>query len=327
MSAPGAPAAAGDQDAVRDGFIFAITAYTLWGCLPAYMKTLSSASALEVLSHRIVWSVPVGALLITLRSQWAEVRSALTTPRTVLMLAIAAMSIASNWLTYVWAVFNERILETSLAYFINPMMYVLVGVVLFSERLNRLQMIACGIALSGAAVLTVGLGAFPWVAFVLGALFTIYGYIRKTTPVGAMPGLFIETIILSPIALTMLMLIAKAGNSSFVSGDAGFRILLMIAGPATVAPLVLFALAARRLQMATLGFLQYIGPTITFFIGLYFGEPFTVYHAICFSLIWVACAMLSYDAMRTARSARRSKASPIAAAPARPAVSASPRNS
>lgn len=293
---------------VTDGLIFAIIAYTLWGVLPAYLKTLSGVSALEVLSHRIFWSVPFGALILTFRKQWGEVFAAIANRRVLAMLALAALAISMNWLIYVWAVLNDRVLQASLGYYINPLMYVAAGVFIMGEQLRRVQIISVALAAAGVLTLTFGAGVFPAVSLALAVLFTAYGYIRKTTDVGAMPGLFIEVLMLSPLALLYVLWLMSAGRAAFLAGGGGLDLLLVLAGPATVIPLVCFALAARRLRLSTIGFLQYIGPTLQFFLGLYYRETFTVFHAICFGLIWVALGIYSVDAWRENRKARVSQA-------------------
>ncbi len=293
---------------VQFGLFAGIGAYTLWGVFPAYLKLLYDVSALEILAHRIVWSVPFGAFLIFLRSQWGEVKVAFTTPHVLFFLGVSAVAISGNWLIYVWAVINDRILEASLGYYINPLMYVAAGVFVLGERLRPAQIIAVVLATAGVLVLTFGAGVFPWVSLTLAILFTLYGYLRKTIPVGAMPGLFVETTLLSPIALVYLFWLMSSGSAVFLSQSAGIDTLLILAGPVTVVPLVLFALSARRLKLSTVGFLQYIGPTIQFALGIYYGEPFTTAHAICFGLIWTALAIFSIDAARTNRAERLMKA-------------------
>lgn len=293
---------------VRDGFLFAVGAYTIWGLFPIYFKTLAGVDILEVLAHRIVWSVPFGAALIALRGQWPQVRAALADRRVVAMLAVAAVSIAGNWMIYVWAIGDNRVLEASLGYYINPLMYVATGVFVLGEKMNRMQIASVALAGAGVLILTVGAGVFPWASLGLAALFTAYGYIRKTTNVGAMPGLFVEVTLLSPIALFYLLWLTHTGEAVFLSGSARMDLLLLLAGPMTVVPLVLFALAARRLPLTTLGFIQYIGPTLQFMLGIWYGESFTPYHAICFGLIWIALAVLSIDAARTNRAAKRRRA-------------------
>lgn len=293
----------GDQT-VRIGLIMGVAAYTLWGILPVYLKAVDQVSALEVLSHRILWSVPFGALLIGLRAQWAEVFAAFKNVRVLAVLGVTALAISTNWLVYVWAVFNDRVLEASLGYYINPLMYVAAGVFIMKERLRPAQIAAIALATAGVLVLTFGAGVFPWVALIVALSFTIYGYLRKTTPVGAMPGLFVEMSLLSPIALVYLIWLIGAGGAIFLGPSASLNTLLVLAGPVTVIPLVLFALSARRLQLSTIGFLQYIGPTLQFALGIYYGEAFTTGHAISFGLIWAALVIFSIDAARAARATR-----------------------
>lgn len=298
------PSSERPSSTVRDGFLFAVGAYTIWGLFPIYLKALADVDVLEVLAHRILWSVPFAAGLLTLRKQWPQVKAAFGERRVVMMLGLAAVSIATNWMIYVWAVANDRVLEASLGYYINPLMYVATGVFVLGEKIRPVQTVAIALATAGVLVLTFGAGVFPWVSLLLAALFTAYGYIRKTTNVGALPGLFVEVTLLSPIALIYLLWLMNSGAAVFLAQGAGMDILLLLAGPVTVIPLVLFALAARRLQLTTLGFIQYIGPTLQFILGIYYGEAFTLYHGVCFSLIWIALAVFSVDAVRANRAAR-----------------------
>ncbi|MEM8770391.1 MAG: EamA family transporter RarD [Pseudomonadota bacterium] len=296
---PGAVA----QSSLRTGLIAAIAAYTFWGGMPIYLKAVSDALTSEILVHRIIWSVPFGALILAMRKQWRETLKAFMDIKVIVILAISALAISLNWLTYIWAVVNDRILEASLGYYINPLMYVAAGVILFGEKLRAAQIIAVALATIGVLVLTIGVGVFPWISILLAVLFTIYGYIRKTAPVGAMPGLFIETVLLTPFAVVYLFVLMSAGTAAFLQQSAGLDILLVLAGPVTVIPLVLFAVSTRILTLTTVGFLQYIGPTIQFILGLYYGEPFALAHALCFGLIWSGLAVFSIDAVRASRSA------------------------
>lgn len=283
------------------GLICGVIAYALWGLFPLYLKQLAPASPPEIVAQRILWSVPFGAFILSLRGQWRETLAAARSPRVVALLALAAVFIAGNWLVYVWAVANDRVLQASLGYYINPLIFIATGVVVLKEKLSRPQIVAVALAAAGVSVLTFGAGVFPWPSFILAFSFTAYGYVRKTTPVGAMPGLFIETVLLSPLALLFLMHLQSQGVLALGHHSLKLDILLFLAGPATVVPLVLFALAARRLSLTVIGFLQYIGPTGQFFLGLYYGEKFTLAHAICFGLIWAALALISIDAIRRNR--------------------------
>ena len=300
-----------DADA-RNGVIMGLVAYTLWGVFPVYFKWIEDVAALEVLTHRVVWAVPFGALIIFARRQWAEVRRAFVDRTMLAWLVLAALSISANWLIYIWAVQNARIFEASLGYYINPLMYVAIGVVALGERLRRLQIVAVALACTGVTYLTVSGGIFPWVALSLAALFTAYGVIRKQVAIGAMPGLFVETTLLFPFAAAYLGMLMAGQVASFGSGDTGLSVLLMLGGPVTVIPLLLFAISAKRLTLTTLGFMQFLAPTLQFCTGLYYGEVLTTAHLVCFGLIWAAVAFFSYDAI-TSGTTKPSQAKPARA--------------
>ena len=298
----GAPAPVmGVSSDYKNGLIFALLAYLMWGVLPVYMKSVAPAGAVEILCHRILWSVPFAALIISLRRQWPTVVSAITSKRTFLLLCVTSITITSNWLLYTWAVVNEHILEASLGYFINPLFYIIVGVFVLKEKLTRLQLVAISLAFLGVSILTVASGVVPWIALSLAISFTAYGYIKKTVEVGAMAGLFIETLIVSPIALICMIVFAKNGQLAFISSPPSFATLLVLAGPFTVIPLFLFATAARKISLSVLGFLQYLGPSIQFFLGLYYGEILTTERIICFAFIWAALAIFTFDMVKNSR--------------------------
>ena len=216
-------------------------------------------------------------------------------------LGLSAICITINWFIYIWAVQNERIFESSLGYYINPLMYVLVGVLFFGERLRFLQLAAVVLAGIGVLFLTISGSAFPWVAISLAVFFTAYGVIRKQVAIGAMPGLFVETTLLFPIAIVWLVWLVLAGQASFGTHDLTMAALLISAGPITVVPLLLFAVAARRLTLTTLGFMQFLAPTLQFLTGLYYGETLTTPHLVCFGFVWVAVALFSIDAITRSR--------------------------
>lgn len=299
-AAPNAATTAANAE-LRLGLICGIAAYALWGLFPLYLKALGDTAPSEIVAHRILWSVPFGAFILSLRGQWRETLAALKQPRIVGLLAVSAVLITLNWLVYVWAVANDRVLQASLGYYINPLIFIAMGVVVLKEKLSRAQIVAVALAAAGVITLTIGAGVFPWPSFILAFSFTLYGFVRKTTPVGAMPGLFIETALLSPFALLFMMWLQRQGALALGHESLGLDVLLFLAGPATVIPLVLFALAARRLSLTMVGFLQYIGPSGQFLLGLYYGEPFGLFHAICFALIWGALALISIDALRRNR--------------------------
>ena len=280
------------------GLICGVLAYTMWGFFPVYFKATDTVSALEILAHRVVWSLPFGLIILVLRKQIRETLSAFRDWSRVKWLLVASLTMALNWGLYIWAIQVDRIFEASLGYYINPLLYVLAGVVLYSERLGRLQIVAIGLAVIGVSVLTIAGGTFPWISLVLATSFTIYGVIRKRVEIGAMPGLFIEVAVIWLPAVAYLLWLGTQGSLVFLSGSPSLDALLLFAGPLTVLPLLCFAIAARRLQLSTLGFLQFIGPTLQFACGLYYGEDFTRAHAICFGFIWTAVAVFVFANIR-----------------------------
>jgi len=274
----------------------ALIAYVLWGVFPVYFKLVQSVPPTEVLAHRIVWAVPFGALILHVRRQWPEVWKAFTAPATVFWLALAASFISANWFIYIWAVQQGQVLQASLGYYINPLMYVLVGVLFLNERLRRAQVVSVLLAAIGVSYLTIKGGQFPFVAISLALLFTLYGVIRKQVAVGAMPGLFIETLLLFPFAAAWLGWLMISQQAAFGQAGVSISLLLMLAGPLTVVPLLLFAIAARRLTLTVIGFMQFIAPTLQFIVGIFYGEILTPAHLVCFGCIWAAVAIFSIDA-------------------------------
>ena len=292
---------AGSASEARSGVGYGLLAYTMWGLFPVYFVWTASVEPLEVLGHRILWAIPFGALIITFRRQWRDVGSALVDRSRLSWLAFAAIAISVNWLTYIWAVQAGRMFETSLGYYIGPLIYVAAGVFLFGERLRRLQRVAVVLAAVGVLVLALSGTTIPWVAVVLGTSFTIYGVIRKQVVIGAMPGLFIETLLLMPFALAWMLWLVAQGEAAIVAGDTGLSVLLIFGGPITVLPLMFFAIAARRLPLTVIGFMQFLAPTLQFLVAVYYGEVLTLAHIICFGFIWAAVLFFSYDALRQSR--------------------------
>ena len=290
------PDDAAERQFQRDGVLTALIAYVLWGVFPVYFKLVQAVPPTEVLVHRIVWAVPFGALILHVRRQWPEVRHAFASPSTVLWLALAALAISANWFIYIWAVQQEEVLQASLGYYINPLMYVIVGVLFLKERLRRPQVISVLLAAIGVTYLTIRGGEFPFVAISLALLFTLYGVIRKQVAVGAMPGLFIETLLLFPFAIAWLGWLMLSQQAAFSGSNVSLSLLLTLAGPLTVVPLLMFAVAARRLTLTVIGFMQFIAPTLQFIVGIFYGEVLTTAHLVCFGCIWVAVAIFSVDA-------------------------------
>ena len=285
------------QQSQREGLLASLIAYVLWGLFPIYFILVASVAPFEVLAHRIIWAVPFGALILYVRRQWPEVRPVWRDRNMLFWLALSALCISCNWLIYIWAVQQEMVLQTSLGYFINPLIYVLVGVAFLRERLRRAQLTSVILAATGVLYLTITAGEFPWVAISLAALFTAYGVIRKQVAIGAMPGLFVETVLLFPFAASWLLWLIFSGSSAFVSGDIGITLLLVAGGPITVIPLLLFAVGARRLSLTVIGFMQYIAPSLQFLVGIYFGEKLTQPLLVCFAFIWTAILVFSIDAL------------------------------
>ena len=286
------------EQQTRNGIISALIAYGLWGILPLYFLIVKEVSSYELLVHRVIWAVPFGALIIHFRNQWGEVARALTHSRMLGYLSVTACLIAGNWLVYIFAVQQDQIFQASLGYYINPLLFAVVGVFLLGEQLRRAQSAAVLLAAVGVIYLTVSGGQFPAIALFLGTSFTIYGVIRKKVVIGGMPGLFVETLVLFPPGLLFLLWMQYQGTAAFVNEGLNLSALLVIAGPITVIPLLFFALAARRLNLSTVGMMQFIAPTLQFLIGVWNGEALTPAHIVCFGCIWTAVALFSWDAWR-----------------------------
>ena len=279
------------------GVGYALGAFGLWGLFPIYFKAVAAVPAPEVLAHRILWSVVFVAVLLAGLRQWRGVAAALRDRRTALRLLLSAVLIAVNWLTFIWAVAHDRVLEASLGYFITPLVSVLLGRLVLGEALARLQWLAVALAALGVGYMLAGLGKLPWVSLVLAATFGSYGLARKTTAVAAAPGLFVETLLLAPLAIGFLLWLGEAGTFARVS--LRWDLLLAAAGLVTALPLILFAQAARRLRLASVGLFQYITPTCQMLLAVFaFGEAFTRGHAITFGCIWLALALYSFSAWR-----------------------------
>ena len=284
---------------MRQGIIAGILAYTLWGLLPGYWKAIQVVPPLEILCHRTIWSLIFVLLVLAIRKQWAWVGQARTQPRTLLISLGSACVLSLNWFTYIWAVNSGHVVDSSLGYFITPLVNVLLGVLFLRERLRMWQTIAIGFAAVGVLALTVGYGTFPWIALSLALSFGFYGLLRKVSPLGSLEGLSLETAALSMLAVVYLAYQEGTGGASF--GHAGTATTLLLAGTGVVTalPLLLFAYAARQVTLATVGFLQYISPTFQFLLGvLVYGEPFTPTRLLGFVPIWLALVIYSMEGMR-----------------------------
>ena len=282
----------------RRGFLLGVAAYSLWGLFPLYWPLLEPAGAVEILAHRVVWSLAVMAVLVLAVRRGPQLRRAFATPRTRALLTVAAVVIAVNWGTYIWGVNNGHVVETSLGYFINPLVTVLMGVVVLGERLRRLQWIALGLATVAVLGLTVEYGRPPWIALVLAFSFATYGLAKKQANVGAVESLTVETAVLTPVALGYLGWLASQGSLEFGRHGTGHTLLLLGAGVVTAIPLICFGAAAIRVSLTTIGLLQYLTPTIQFALGVFvFHEPMPVLRWVGFALVWAALALFTFETL------------------------------
>jgi chloramphenicol-sensitive protein RarD len=289
----------------QTGLFAGIAAYSLWGFLPLVFKWVDHVPSPTVVADRTLWSLVLVGLMLTAAGRLAEVKKALADPETLRSMAISSVILGGNWLIYVYAVETGQVLETSFGYFINPLMNVLLGVVLLGERLNRLQVAAMAIAAIAIAIQAVSLGGVPYIALGLALTFAAYGYFRKTARVSSTPGLFVETLLLAPVALGYLVFTFIQDGGPGPHADPGTLLLLMATGPATAVPLLLFAFAIQRLTLTTIGMLQYIAPSIAFLLAiLVFGEDLDPLRLLSFALIWVSVAVYTADSV-----ARRRRAS------------------
>jgi chloramphenicol-sensitive protein RarD len=285
----------------RVGFALGFAAYTLWGVLPVYFKVIQRVPAVDIVAHRILWSLPFLALLIALAKGWAKVRKVLSDRKTMAILAVTALLIGGNWLLYVFAVTSGHILAASFGYYLNPLANVLLGRFVLHERLSRLQWAAVGIAAVGISVLAAGALSQLWISLSLCASFALYGLLRKVVSADAVTGLAIETAMLLPVAV--LWLAWRGLSGAPMMGPTSFESwLLLAAGIVSTTPLLLFTAAARRLAYSTLGMLQFIAPTLQFLLGvLAYGEPFTSAHAVAFAAIWAALVLYVTALLRARR--------------------------
>ncbi|MFD2082959.1 chloramphenicol-sensitive protein RarD [Actinopolymorpha cephalotaxi] len=296
-------------DENRRGLVFGAAAYAAWGLFPLYWPLLQPAGSLEILAHRMVWSLLFAVVVLLVRPRrgwWARLRRS---PATVGYLAVAGLVITVNWGTYIWAVNHNHVVETALGYYINPLVIVLVGVALFGERLNRVQWTAIGLAGIAVVILTVSHGRPPWVAFILALSFTTYAYCKKKANVAAIESLMVETSVVTPLALGYLLWLQVQGTAAFGHHGAGQAVLLAGAGVVTAIPLLLFAGAATRVPMTLLGILQYLAPTLQFLLGVVvFHEPMPPDRLVGFGFVWLAVIVFTWDGLRRRRRTAAGKA-------------------
>ncbi|SOB80714.1 chloramphenicol-sensitive protein RarD [Sphingomonas guangdongensis] len=294
----------------RSGLLLAVGAYVLWGVLPLYLRLLNSVPPLQILAHRVLWSLLLLALVVLVLSAGPAVLRA-ARGRTLLLLIGSAALIAVNWLVYIWAVQNHHVLEASLGYFINPLVNVALGMLVLGERLRPLQKAAVAVAGAGVALMASG-GGMLWISTTLALSFGFYGLLRKIAAIDALGGLTVETLLLAPACSGLLLYAHANGNGAF-GESTRLDLLLIVAGAVTAAPLLMFAAAARKLTYSTLGLLQYIAPTLQFMEAVtFFGEPVGTTRIVVFVLIWIGCALFAWDSAMSHRASSAATPAPTA---------------
>lgn len=289
----------------RKGLFYALAAFGFWGLVAVYFKALRHVPAMEVLAHRVFWSVPVTAFLLYMSHGWGSLMVSLRSPKVLKTLFLSASLVLINWFVFIYAIQTGRVLEASLGYYINPLVNVLLGTVLLRERLRRTQAVAVALAAAGTLNLVIFQGMFPWIALVLAFSFGFYGLLRKTVAIEPVQGLFVETVLMAPLALGYLVLLGIRTEICFGLVDSATTALLAMAGAVTAFPLVWFTHAARKLQLSTLGLVQYLAPTLQFLLGvLAYGEPFGWSHLVTFCCIWGGVGIFAAEAWVSGRSKR-----------------------
>jgi chloramphenicol-sensitive protein RarD len=286
----------------QQGYLYAVLAFLMWGMAPIYFKQIESIAALEILTHRVIWSVLFLILIVFAARQWHQIQHVIKKPKLLGMLCISSTLLGFNWGLFIWAVNNDHMLDASLGYYINPLLNVLLGVIFLSERLRKWQIIAVAIASLGVLLQVIAYGSFPVVAFALASSFAIYGLLRKKMPVESLPGLLVEALILMPFAIIYWYLTPATVSSDMFNNEVILNILLVSAGVVTTLPLLCFIGAAKRLPYSTLGLFQYLGPSIMFTLAVtLYGEEFSIERAVTFACIWGALALYSWDSLRASK--------------------------
>lgn len=289
------------------GFMMAMGAYGLWAILPFYLKALSHLPAFEIVAHRVIWSVPVAAILLVFIGQFRAILDTLRKPRMLAMAALTASLITINWCVYVWAVAHDQIIGAALGYYINPLFNVVLGGLFLGERLTKVQYIAVGFAFLAVLVLTFNAGGLPWVSLVLPVTFGLYGFFRKSLPMPPLQGFTLEVVILSVPAMGYVIWLLVNGQDHFFSGAVSDVSLLLLAGPFTAIPLILYAGGAKLLRYTTLGLMQYLTPTLLFIFAIFiFHEPFSPAQLVAFVLIWIGLIIYTWSSLSAHRKSRAS---------------------
>lgn len=288
------------DEAVRakQGVIFALAAYTFWGVAPVYFKLVKQVPAFEILAHRIIWAFVLVLILIIAMRRMDRILPIVRSPKLILRLALATVLLGGNWFLFIWAINTDHLLDASLGYYINPLLNVAIGMAFFGEKMRRLQLVAIAMAVLGVAIQIITFGAVPWVALALASSFAIYGAIRKRLPVDSISGLWLETALLAPVMLGYLMFFANSSASDLTANSWHLNLLLVAAGLVTTVPLLCFTAAAQRIRYSTLGFFQYIAPSMMFLLAvLAYGEPLEESKLITFIIIWGALALYTVDSV------------------------------
>lgn len=288
------------DDAVRakQGVLFALAAYTFWGIAPIYFKLVKQVPAFEILAHRIIWAFVLVLILIIAMRRMDRILPIVRSPRLIIRLTIATFLLGGNWFLFIWAINTDHLLDASLGYYINPLLNVAIGMAFFGEKMRRLQLVAIALAVTGVAIQVITFGAVPWVALALASSFATYGAIRKRLPVDSISGLWLETAILTPIMLSYLVFFADSSASDLTANAWQLNALLVAAGLVTTIPLLCFTAAAQRIRYSTLGFFQYIAPSLMFLLAvLAYGEPLEESKLITFVIIWSALALYTIDSV------------------------------
>jgi chloramphenicol-sensitive protein RarD len=294
-----------DAQQTRQGIFFALAAYFIWGIAPAYFKLIQQVPADEILTHRVIWSFFFILALITLGRNWSQVRAACHDRKRLLLLAVTALLIGGNWLLFIWAVNNHHMLEASLGYFINPLVNVLLGMLFLGERFRRMQWLAVVLAFAGVLIQLWQFGSLPIIGLGLAFSFAFYGLLRKKIAIDAQTGMLIETLWLLPVAAAYLFLFADSPTSHLGANPWSLNLLLVAAGIVTTIPLLFFTAAATRLRLSTLGFFQYLGPTLMFLLAVtFYGETVGQDKLVTFGFIWAALLLFILDALYTQRKLR-----------------------
>lgn len=289
-------------DEKKIGIMYGIVAFTAWGFLPLYWKLLNLIPALEILAHRITWSFVFVSILLLIKGDYGKVKNVLANKRNTILIALASLLISVNWFTYIWAVNSNYVVQASMGYYINPLVVSLLGMVVLKEKFNKGQMVALVLATIGVLILTVQYGSIPWIALILAITFAFYGLAKKMLVVDALTGLALETLMITPFALFFIITRQIQGIGSLLIIPIPVLILLILSGVATATPLLWFAKGTQKVEFSTIGFLQYIAPTISLFLGVFiFKEEFSYTHFISFSFIWAALIIYTISITRVHR--------------------------